>query len=141
MGYLDERPLPTPTPTSAPFWDGLREGVLRLQWCAPCASWVYYPRSHCPHCLSPDMEWRELSARGTVHSMTLVRPLKHGTDQPQSLAIVQLDAGPRFPTWLVTDEPAGVRVGDRVRGVFQRVDAGHTLLLFALEPAAPSQPL
>ena len=136
--------LPTPTPTSAPFWDSLQRGVLRLQRCAPCAIWVYYPRSHCPRCLSPDMHWDEVSAQGVVHSVTIARqPTSElfPTDQPQVLAIVELDAGPRLPTRLITDDPTGVRVGDRVSGVFKHVDADHTLLLFALDRRLQPEPL
>jgi hypothetical protein len=68
------RPLPTPTPTSAPFWDGLQRGVLRLQRCVPCTIWVYYPRSHCPSCLSPDMHWDEVSARALVPVLARMPP-------------------------------------------------------------------
>jgi uncharacterized OB-fold protein len=130
------RPLPTPTPTSAPFWDGLQRGVLRLQRCRPCAIWVYYPRSHCPSCLSPDMHWDELDAQGVVHSVAIPRqPTSEmfAADEPQVLAIVELDAGPRLPTWLVTDDPTGIKIGDRVTGVFDHVDADHTLLRFAID--------
>jgi len=82
------------------------------------------------------MHWDEVSARGVVHSVTIARQPTSGlfpTDQPQVLAIVELDAGPRLPTWLVTDDPTGVRVGDRVSGVFDHVDADHTLLSFAID--------
>jgi uncharacterized OB-fold protein len=129
----DERLLPTPTPTSAPFWDGLRHGILRLQRCSRCAISVYYPRSHCPSCLSPDLSWEVVSPDGVVHSVTILRQPPPGLfpdDQPRVLAIVALDAGPRLPTWLVAADAADVRVGDRVHGVFERIDADHTLLCF-----------
>lgn len=134
------RHLPAPTPTSAPFWDGLRQGVLRLQWCVPCAIWVYYPRSHCPRCLSPDMHWDEVPAQGVVYSVTIVRQPVFPADQPEVLAIVELDAGPRLPTWLVTDDPTGIRAGDRVSAVFDHVDADHTLLRFAIDRAHQPSP-
>jgi uncharacterized OB-fold protein len=140
MGEPGSRPLPKPTPTSAPYWDGLQHGVLRLQWCEPCAIWVYYPRSHCPRCLSPDMRWHDVSAQGVIYSVTTVRQPTFQADQPQVLAIVELDAGPRLPTCLVVDHPAVVRVGDRVAGIFDHVDAGHTLLRFAVERAHHPDP-
>ena len=130
------RALPAPTPTSAPFWDGLRRGVLRLQRCEPCGIWVYYPRSHCPRCLSPDMRWEEAQPKGVVHSVTVVRqPISapFPSDQPQALAIVALDIGPHLPTWLITDNPTGIRVGDRVSGVFHHIAVDQTLLRFAID--------
>ena len=43
-------PLPVPTPTSQPFWDGLAEQVML--GCGACGSWVFYPRERCSHCLA-----------------------------------------------------------------------------------------
>jgi hypothetical protein len=82
------------------------------------------------------MHWDEVSARGVVHSVTIARQptlAAFAADQPQVLAIVELDAGPHLPTWLATDDPTGISVGDRVRGVFDHIDADHTLLRFAIE--------
>jgi hypothetical protein len=89
------------------------------------------------------MHWDEVSTQGVVYSVTIARQPASGlfpTDQPQVLAIVELDAGPRLPTWLVTADPTGVRVGDPVRAVFERVDAHHTLLRFAIDGAHRPSP-
>jgi hypothetical protein len=82
------------------------------------------------------MHWGEVSPQGVVHSVTIARqPTSElfAADQPQVLAIVELDAGPRLPTWLVTDDPTRIKIGDRVVGVFDHVDADHTLLRFAID--------
>ncbi len=47
-----ERPLPTPTRESQPFWEGMREGRFMLQHCAACGKVRHYPRPVCPHCFS-----------------------------------------------------------------------------------------
>ena len=51
------KPLPAPTEVTQPFWDGLCDGVLRIQRCAECSRHVFYPRTVCPHCLSDRLEW------------------------------------------------------------------------------------
>ena len=56
-----EKPLPLPTPVTRPFWEGLAEGRICVQRCRDCDQWVFYPRSHCSHCLSDRLEWREVS--------------------------------------------------------------------------------
>jgi hypothetical protein len=87
------------------------------------------------------MRWNEVAAQGVVHSVTIARqPTSElfAADQPQVLAIVELDAGPRLPTWLVTDDPAGIKIGDRVSGVFDHVDADRTLLRFAIDDGGQS---
>ena len=53
-----ERPMPTPTRESQPYWDGLREGKLMLQHCASCGKVRHYPRPVCPHCFSMESEYK-----------------------------------------------------------------------------------
>jgi uncharacterized OB-fold protein len=126
------RPLPTATPTSAPFWAGLREGVVRIQRCDDCERFVFYPRSHCPHCLSPELIWRSVSGRGTLHTftvtMTPTAPM-FADDVPQQLAIVELDEGVRLASTLVDVEPEAIEVGMRLEAVFDPTDGGEGVVL------------
>ena len=130
-----EKPLPVPTPQTQPFWDALAEGRVELQHCADCDRYVYYPRTHCPGCLTRDLEWRELSGNGVVHTYTVARrptAPPWSEDVPQLIAVVELDEGPRLTTELVNVEPDAIEVGMRVQPVFQAVGEA-TLLLY--EPA------
>ena len=132
----DERPvppLPISTETSNPFWEGLREEQLRIQRCDRCETWVYYPRSHCPACLSPSMTWRPVSGRGRLHSFTVAHQptAPHFADLvPQLIGIVQLEEGPRLTTTLVDVDPDDLRVDLEVVAVFDHVDDEHTLLRY-----------
>jgi uncharacterized OB-fold protein len=126
-------PLPIPTATSAPFWSGLQDEVLRIQRCDACGGWVYYPRSHCPSCLSPALTWTEVSGRGRLHSFTVARQptAPHFADLvPQLLGIVELEEGPRLTTTLVDVDPEDLRVDLEVVPVFDHVDDEHTLLRY-----------
>lgn len=126
-------PLPVPTATSAPFWDGLRAEQVRLQRCDDCGTWIHYPRSHCPRCLAPEPEWHQVSGRGRVHTFTVARQATspHFADQvPQLLAVVELEEGPRLTTTLVDVDPSTLRVDLPVVPVFDHVDAEHTLLRY-----------
>ena len=38
-------PLPQPDESAEPFWDGVREGELRLQRCASCGGFGHPPRA------------------------------------------------------------------------------------------------
>lgn len=132
----DERPvppLPIPTETSIPFWQGLREEQLRIQRCDHCGTWVYYPRSHCPACLSPSLTWTPVSGRGRLHSFTVARQptAPHFADLvPQLLGIVQLEEGPRLTTTLVDINPDDLRIDLELVPVFDHVDGEHTLLRY-----------
>jgi hypothetical protein len=132
-----EKPMPTPTHISQPFWDGLREHKVRIQYSPSTGQWVYYPRSHAPRTLAEDLEWREISGAGTVYTYTVGRrPTAPPWSEslPQLLAVVQLDEGPRLTTELVNVAPEAIKVGMRVKPVFCDVpDKDITLLRY--EPA------
>ena len=66
-----ERPLPTPTRESQPYWDGMREGKFMLQHCAACGKVRHYPRPVCPHCFSTECTFKEAAQGGAIHSWTV----------------------------------------------------------------------
>ena len=135
----EPRPLPEPTPVSQPFWDALREHRIRIQWSPSGQQWVFYPRLLAPGTLADDLEWREISGRGTLHTFTVARrptapPWADAV--PQLLAVVEWDEGPRVSTELVAVDPADLRVGLRVVPVFHDdPDSGLTLLRYRPEDA------
>ena len=122
---------PIPTPTSQPFWDGLTNGQVLIQRCERCATWVYYPRARCPHCLSDSLDWTEVSGEGTVYTFTVARqpttPAFAEVVDP-IIAVVELDEGVRVTTSLEGVDPADVRVGMRVRPVFAPAEDGVWIL-------------
>lgn len=125
-------PLPRPTPTTEPFWEGLRVGEIRIQRCDACSAWVFYPRSNCPRCLSPSLAWQRVSGRGRLHSFTIARlptaPF-FAAAVPQKLALIELDEGVRIPSTLVGVEESEIAVGMRVEPVIERVAGGDAVLL------------
>ena len=126
-------PLPAPTPTSQPFWDGLRDGVVRLQRCDDCGTWIYYARSHCTSCLSTDLTWTDIGGGGTIYTFTVARQptMPHFADEvPQLLAVIELDEGPRITSTLVDIDPDAIEIGMRVEPVFDHKDDEVTLLRY-----------
>lgn len=128
-------PLPAPTPTSRPFWDGLAEGRVRLQRCRACGNWVFYPRSRCSHCLADALEWHTVSGAATLYSWTVCRrpPAPHFADRvPWVLAVVELAEGVRLTTTLegVDGDQDDLRAGMALRPVFDR-QGSVTLLRYA----------
>lgn len=118
-------PLPVPTPTSRPFWDGLAEGRVCLQQCTACDGWVFYPRNRCSHCLADALAWREVSGAATLYTWTVCHraPSPHfAAWTPFVLAVVELAEGVRMTTVLEDAEPEALRAGLPLRPVFH--DAG-----------------
>jgi uncharacterized OB-fold protein len=95
-----------------PFWAAATERRLVMQCCTACGRFQFYPRPVCLGCRSDRLEWREVSGRGTVYSATTVH-LRYDPafEPPYTVAMVELDEGPRLLTQIVDGEaPIGSRV-------------------------------
>ena len=126
------KPLPQPTPISAPFWDGLKAHEVRLQQCNH-GHWLFFPRTHCPTCGSRDLTWKTVSGEGTLYTFTVARvpTLPEFSDEmPQLLAVVELEQGVHINTTMVGVQPEDLRVGQRVRPVFDERPGSVTLLRY-----------
>jgi len=126
------KPLPQPTPISAPYWEGLKAHEVRIQQCDR-GHWVFFPRAHCPACASRQLAWRKVSGEGTLYTFTVARvpTMPEFTDEmPQILAVVELDEGPRVNTTIVGVDSTTLKVGERVRPVFDDRPGSTTLLRY-----------
>jgi len=127
----DGRPLPSPTPTSQPFFDAAREHRLLLQRC-PRDGFFFYPRTHCPGCLGTDWRWEEACGRGEVHAFTVDR-VGHDPTQaariPLVIGVIELEEGPRMTGNVLGCAPEDVSVGMPVAADYEDID-GVTLVCF-----------
>lgn len=131
------KPLPIPSAESAPYWEYCKKGELRIQRCASCRAFVHYPRVLCPHDASPDLEWTQVSGRGSIFSYTISHRAFHpgfSGDVPYVIAIVELEEGPRLMCRVRDVAPEDVRVGLPVEVFFEAVTPEVTLPFF--RPAA-----
>ena len=118
----DGKAIPFPRGEERAWFDGAREGRLALTRCRACGAWSL-PRVVCPQCWSQDVEVATASGRGEIYSYTVLhRAGRPGfeADVPYVVALVALDEGPRVMTTIVGVEPADVRIGCRVRALFER---------------------
>lgn len=116
---MSERPLPRPTALSRPHGDGCKAGVLRVQRCRTCGSYLFIPQPLCTVCSASALEWVESAGHGTVYSYTVVHRAPHPAfATPYVVAIVELAEGFHMLANLEC-EPASARVGMRVRVAFR----------------------
>jgi hypothetical protein len=126
-----------PDAQDAPFWEACRDERFLVHRCNACGR-AYWPASSCVDHGSASMEWRAASGRGEVHTYTVVH---HAYDPslanrlPYALAVIRLDEGPFFHSDIVGCDPGELRVGLRVRAVFERVDAETVLPHFTPDAA------
>lgn len=115
-------PLPTPTLTTQPFWDGCRIGELRYQRCARCASALFDPAVRCRFCGARELEWHTSAGVGEIYSWSAVwRAQTPAFTVPYVAAIVNLDEGYRMVTNIIGCRVDEVAVGLRVQVEFHHV--------------------
>ena len=98
-----ERPLPVPTPETAHFWEGTRQGELRLQQCASCDHVYFPPRPFCPACTSKDVSVIRASGLASLHSYVITHLPAPGFEPPYTIAVVKLEEGPKMMTSIADD--------------------------------------
>jgi uncharacterized protein len=113
--------VPGPTPETETFWAGTLTGELRVQQCNSCGWFYFYPRPFCRYCQSADVAWRTVSGGGRLISYVAnCRPLSPA--DPQVIALVELDEGPRMLTNIVgvPAEPERRPLDGRVQVEFEQ---------------------
>ena len=129
---MTERPLPGITPETRHFWEGTRAGELRLQKCASCSHVYFPPRPFCPQCASSDVSVFRASGRATLHSYVIHHRPVPGFVPPYSIAVVELEEGPRMMTNIVEvpQTPEALRLDMPLEVVFEQLNQEISLPLF-----------
>jgi uncharacterized OB-fold protein len=127
--YADER--------TQPFWDAALEGRLVATRCTNCGTFILPPSEFCFSCQHQEFEWVELPGTGTVYAFTVVRHALSPQLEavvPYVAGVIELDgtqgAGARMIANIVDCDPDTVRIGDRVRIVFERVSDTYAVPRF-----------
>lgn len=124
--------IPVPTPETAHFWQGAKNGELRLQRCRSCSETYFPPRPFCPSCSSADVEVFRASGRGRIHTFIISNFRSPGFTPPYSIAVVQLDEGPRMLTNIVGCEQTSeaIRMEMPVEATFEPITDEISLVKF-----------
>jgi uncharacterized OB-fold protein len=129
-----ERILPEPTPETRHFWDGCKEGELRLQRCTDCAETYFPPRPFCPRCAGSRVEVHAASGRAILWSYVInMRPRPDMGSEPHAIALVKLEEGPVLMTNIVDcpQTPEALQLDMPLKVVFRTENDSITLPLFA----------
>lgn len=116
-----EKPTPTVTPESEPYWEGCIAGELRYQLCEACQRAQFPPALFCRKCRG-GVEWRVSEGQATIFSLTEVHRAPNESfrnDTPYMLALVDLDEGFRIMTNIVGEGKQHAQIGARVSIVFE----------------------
>ena len=115
------KPLPTISGETRPFWDACRRGELLIQKCDRCGEYQFYPRGICANCWDTEIACVKATGKGTVWTYTVThqnRTTGFVEDVPYVLALVELDEGVKMFTNIVQCEPREVTIGIPVKVTF-----------------------
>jgi len=125
-------PLPIPTPETAHFWEGAKTGELRLQKCDECAHIYFPPRPFCPSCVSKKVSVFKASGRGFLYSYVINQRPHPAFDGAYSIAIVELEEGPRMMTNIVNVDqtPEALQLDMPLEVIFEALNDDISLPYF-----------
>jgi uncharacterized OB-fold protein len=132
-----ERAIPKPTPETQHYWDGAREGELRLQTCDSCANTYFPPRPFCPECGSREVSVVKASGKGRLFSYVINHLPSPGFEPPFAIAVVELDEGPRLMSNILECEqtPEALLLDMPLEVTFEKLTDEITLPQFRPAPA------
>ncbi|ALK04584.1 MAG: Zn-ribbon domain-containing OB-fold protein [Methanosarcina thermophila] len=106
------------------FWRNLGSRYnLEGTRCSECGEYFYPPRNVCVNCRrGGEIEPYTFKGTGEIVTYTFIHTAAEGFEiqAPYTLAIIQLDEGPRLTSQVVGD-PEKIHIGMRVRSVFRKL--------------------
>lgn len=113
------RPVPRQSAyvDTKPFWEGSKQGKLMLQFCRDSGRFQHYPRPVSLYTGSRNLEWREVSGRGEIYAVTVIRVPGPGLEGrlPLIVATVQLEEGVRILGNILSAAPEAAKIGQKVK--------------------------
>jgi uncharacterized OB-fold protein len=105
------------TNTSAPFWEGVRNRKLMLQYDAKSQRYQFFPRPISLYSNDGALEWRESNGTGVLVAFTLSYFPAPGfeAELPYLEGLIQLDEGPRVFAPIAHARYDALKVGMRMR--------------------------
>ena len=136
------QPVASPDGLDAPYWQGLRDEKLLIQYCNGCGKFQWGPEWICHRCLSEDLTYRELPGEGLIYSYERVWHPVHPALKEQGPYIVVLVELPgadnvRVVGNLLGDPEQDVKIGSKVNAVFEHhedAEPAFTLLQWSSRP-------
>jgi uncharacterized OB-fold protein len=123
----------------------LNENMLMAARCQNCQSIFLPPRPLCTSCFKTEMDWIELSGKGTLAAFTVVHIAPtamlnagYGRENPYCSGIVHLEEGPMISAQILNvdvDQPETIQIGITLESVFvEREEGESTTTYLAFQP-------
>lgn len=131
--------------TNAFFWEGARQGELRVQYCVETGRLIFPPRERSPWGAHAEPNWKVVSGQGLIWSFAIPHPpliRQFAALAPYNVILVALDEDPtiRMVGNLISHaggainsvDPEEIQIGARVRVVFEETNAEFPMARWVL---------
>lgn len=123
--YNEKYPIPRPdvNEDTIEYWNLLQKTKqLHVQKCKNCGTYSHPPRPVCHHCRKFELEWVQMTGKGTVYSYVIYHRSVHpGFEVPYEVVLVELEEGVRIVSNMVDCEPEDIYIGMPVEVVVDQV--------------------
>jgi uncharacterized OB-fold protein len=132
-----DKPIPSKTAITAPFWEGLNHNQFLLQKCTQCSKYLWYPRAWCIYCGNRDLVWSPSKGKGKVFSFVIIRQVVENLPSwskeiPFVVVELDLDEGVRVYGKVNLDSLDQIHIGDPAEILFDKIAPEVTLFSFKL---------
>ena len=125
--------LPMVENENEPFWTAVENRRLLIGSCSDCGEFHYYPRPHCPHCWSDNVEWVDASGKATLYTWSVIyrNDLPPWPQRvPYVAAVVELAEGPKMMTQILESDGSNLSIGMALELDFEALDEELTIAVF-----------
>lgn len=120
----------------------LRKRRIMASRCEDSGEIYLPPRPICRVSHSRNMEWMELSGKGTIVAFTTISIVPaamakrgYGRDRPYTTGFVALEEGPTVPARIEVSEGSAIQVGQPVKATFlEETEEDATTVTLAFRP-------
>ena len=91
--------------------------------CKKCSKWHFPPRLICDECKGEEFETKAMQRTGKILTYTTIRvpPAPFSDQAPYSVAVVEMDDGPRLTAMVTDHRDSELKIGQKIRLEFRRI--------------------
>lgn len=122
------RVVPLPDELTERYWRAAANHEFVIQRCMDCGNYQHPPRVYCLACHEGELEFEQVSGRGTVYSYSaILESDTPGLEAPYTVIIAELAEQPEL--WILSTCPpdVAVHVGDELELSFEDISPDFSL--------------
>jgi uncharacterized protein len=131
-----KKPRPTIDSDSKTYWEAAKNNKLMVQYSPETKEYFLYSKQLTSIKNSKNIEWREVSGKGTIYSFTVIHVPAGPAfleDTPYVVASITLDEGARIISNILTDNVNTISIGDKVKVIYEKQNDGFIIPKFKLD--------